>query len=99
MILNKKEREMLAEILRSVNGASVNEVPFVLNSEELDLLARLQNAEESKIYRIRFLDGNGGDRIVIAESQEEAEQIFTDNYLNPFLMVEVCEAKNGTFIG
>lgn len=45
MILNKKEREMLAYILRSVNGASVNEVPFTLNTEELDLLVRLESTD------------------------------------------------------
>ncbi len=45
MILNKKEREMLVEILRSANGASVNEVPFVLNAEELALLDRLNSTE------------------------------------------------------
>lgn len=49
MIINKKEREMLSEILRSVNGASVNEVPFVLNAEELDLLVRLETSEDTNL--------------------------------------------------
>lgn len=93
MILSKEERDIVLHALYFLENESMH------TDASMALIERLQKEEMSKIYRIRYLDGAGGDRIAIAESREEAEQIFTDNYLNPFLMEEVCEVKNGTFIG
>lgn len=93
MILSKEELDIVLNALYFLANESQH------SDASMALIKRISDASVPKVYRIRFLDGNGGDRIVIAESAEEAEQIFTDNYLNPFLMEEVCEVKNGTFIG
>lgn len=91
MSFTKEERDLIKKAIW-----------FYANEGECDeekarkLCNILEQKQELKVYRIRVLDD--GDRIVLAETKEEAEQIFTDKNENPHWMEEVCEVKKGTYI-
>ena len=72
----------------------------ICDTEADELCERLERQSVQspvlKVYRVRFM--SGADHIALAESAEEAEQVFTDHYINPFMMKEVCEVKKDTYI-
>lgn len=91
MSLTKEERDLIEKAIWFYANESQ-----CSDEEARELCNRLRQKQKLKVYRIRAVDD--GDRIVLAETKEEAEQIFTDNNENPHWMEEVCEVKKGTYI-
>ncbi|MED6561864.1 hypothetical protein VWH05_03585 [Escherichia coli O157] len=91
MSFSKEERDLIKKaIWFYANEGKCDE------EKARELCNIFEKKQDLKVYRIRDLDE--GDRIVLAETKEEAEQIVTDKNENPHWMEEVCDVKKGTYI-